>query len=84
MNERLKDKIYSKIDEIDAKHKGESWNEDDLLALAEHSYNLALEDVKNEIESRIKKWHCNDFVTEMESGPDGDNGFLDFLDNLTK
>ena len=92
MNDRLKDKIYSKIDEIDAKHVGESWDEDDLLALAEHCYNLALEDVKKEVEIRIeekewalKKLECNEHERSQTFAQKISlSSLLYFIDNLTK
>lgn len=38
--------------------------------------------IRQEIERRIKKLHCADFVDEMLEGPSGNDGFLSFLDTL--
>ena len=38
--------------------------------------------IRAEIERRMKKLHCADFVDEMLEGPSGNDGFLSFLDTL--
>lgn len=41
-----------------------------------------IELVRQEIERRIKHWHCAEFTDEMLKGPNGNDGFLSFLDTL--
>ena len=38
--------------------------------------------IRAEIERRMKHWHCFEFMDEMLNGPNGDDGFLFFLDSL--
>ena len=99
MNERLKQEIESiwshdKVINPHAYDKGEEIQLDkrNLETLAQHFYNLALEEVKKEVEKNLEQeeWaiaHCNPsenekFATwaQMQLA----KGLIDFIDNLTK
>ena len=49
METKVLDKIFKKIEEIDAKHISTSYDEEDLLDLAKYAYKLALKDIKREV-----------------------------------
>lgn len=44
--------------------------------------NKQVKAIRAEIERRIKQSHCREFVDEMLEGPNGNDGFLSFLDTL--